>query len=177
MLNLTRLHLERTCVSDVGVGHLAALKQLQYLNLYGTAVTDAALDTLKTLPELKKLYVWQTKISAAGAKSYTHARTDPRQIEQWQHEIERLKQQIKDRQVTFEFGVDPSGVASKSPVNAECPVSGKPIDPARTLIQEGRTVAFCCDDCREKFRQDPMAFADKLAAAVVATGTNAPRTK
>ena len=53
MRNLTRLHLERTAVTDAGLAALGELPELEYLNLYGTAVTDAAL-TPQDLPNLKK---------------------------------------------------------------------------------------------------------------------------
>jgi YHS domain-containing protein len=43
-----------------------------------------------------------------------------------------------------------------------CPVSGKPVDAQKTVLYEGKLVAFCCDDCKAKFQQDPKPFLAKL---------------
>ena len=52
--------------------------------------------------------------------------------------------------------------AGDDPVNKECPVSGKPVDPAVTVSYEGKTVGFCCKGCVKKFNADPKSFAAKL---------------
>ena len=64
--NLTRLHLNRTAVSDRGLPQLAGLQRLEYLNLYGTRVSDAGLESLAALKRLRTLYVWQTRVSDSG---------------------------------------------------------------------------------------------------------------
>ncbi|MBK8977873.1 MAG: hypothetical protein IPM29_18350 [Planctomycetes bacterium] len=61
------------------------------------------------------------------------------------------------------------GDAKPAPINTECPVSGKAIDPAVTSELDGKVVAFCCADCKAKFDADPDAFRSKL-------GLDAPRT-
>ena len=38
-------------------------------------------------------------------------------------------------------------------VNTVCPISGKPVDPACTVVYEGRTYAFAGDACRTKFNE------------------------
>jgi Leucine-rich repeat (LRR) protein len=52
---------------------LAALSELESLNLYGNEVTDALLAKLATLPKLKKLYLWQTKVTEEGVKKLKEA--------------------------------------------------------------------------------------------------------
>lgn len=47
----------------------------------------------------------------------------------------------------------PANVASETQTNSICPISGKPVDPAITLVYEGRTWSFAKDACREKFKQ------------------------
>jgi hypothetical protein len=42
---------------------LSALKQLEYLNLYGTGITDSGLKYLGGLKNLTALYLWQTKVT------------------------------------------------------------------------------------------------------------------
>jgi hypothetical protein len=71
--NLTRLHLENTKITDAGLDHLKGLANLEYLNLYGTQVTDAGIAKLAGLKNLKKLFVWQTKVTDDGAKKLVAA--------------------------------------------------------------------------------------------------------
>ncbi len=73
MKNLTRLHLENTKITDAGLDHLKNLSELEYLNLYGTLVTDAGIAKLAGLKKLKKLFVWETKVTDAGAKKISAA--------------------------------------------------------------------------------------------------------
>ena len=44
----------------------------------------------------------------------------------------------------------------------KCPVSGKPIDPEKTVEYKGKKVYFCCPNCPAAFEKDPEKFADKL---------------
>ena len=48
------------------------------------------------------------------------------------------------------------------PVNTKCPVSGDPVDPAITVVQDGKTVAFCCKDCIAEFKKDPAKYMANL---------------
>ena len=167
MPNLTRLHLERTAITDAGLAGLAGMTSLEYLDLYGTAVSDAGLESLQKLPNLKRLYVWRTKVTPEAAKAFMEARLDRNQLEAWQNEIAQLQARIRDAHVSVELGaVTPAAPAAKAaPVNTQCPVSGKPIDPTKTVVHEGAVVAFCCDDCKAKFEKDPKPFLSKLGAA------------
>jgi YHS domain-containing protein len=57
----------------------------------------------------------------------------------------------------------PATVASSTPVNKKCPISGDDVDPkGKTVQYKGKTVGFCCDDCIEKFNQNPDKYADKI---------------
>jgi YHS domain-containing protein len=56
-------------------------------------------------------------------------------------------------------------LAALPKVQALCPVSKKPIDPAVTMESDGQKVAFCCGGCLEKFRKDPGQFAVALASS------------
>jgi len=66
LTELTRLHLEKTAITDAALPNLAGMKKLEYLNLYGANITDAGLDALGELSALKKLFVWQTKVTLDG---------------------------------------------------------------------------------------------------------------
>lgn len=73
--------------------------------------------------------------------------------------------------------------------NATCPVKGSPVDPKVTLVWNDIEVAFCCADCPEKFKAEPLKYmpallrdlATQLAAAKAQTpgeragGSAAPR--
>jgi hypothetical protein len=163
--NLVRLHLERTAVTDSGLAALEGLGQLEYLNLYGTEITDQGLATLQRLPKLKQLYLWQTHVTPSNALQWAEARVDQAQTLAWQQEIERLKSLVRNQSVVVNLGSTsalPVVANSSSPVNSTCPVSDKPVDPSKSVLYEGRLVAFCCDDCKAKFQQDPKPFLAKL---------------
>jgi YHS domain-containing protein len=56
---------------------------------------------------------------------------------------------------------------ASSPTSAQedttCPVSGKPVDASSpTSKLRGRTVAFCCKNCKAKFDADPAKYVAKL---------------
>ena len=49
---------------------------------------------------------------------------------------------------------------------AECIVCGSYVDPGSHEAKEtykGRTYYFCCDKCREKFKENPEKYATKKA--------------
>jgi uncharacterized membrane protein len=162
--NLSRLHLERTALTDAGLTSLTGLAQLEYLDLYGTAVTDAGLEQLQPLPRLKQLYLWQSQVTPGAAKAFIEARTDKDQIQRWQDEIEQLKAKIKDQAVSVELGtpVAAAPVTNATPMNAQCPISGKPVNPAKSVLHEATLIGFCCDDCKAQFLKDPKPVLAKL---------------
>ena len=165
MPNLARLHLERTGITDTGLAALSGLAELEYLDLYGTRVTDAGLEALRGLPRLSQLYLWGTKVTPAAAKSFADSLPEADDIRKWQAEIEALQTRIQEARVVVDVGTSPAAAAVASepkPVNSACPVSGKPADPANSLVYEGERVAFCCEGCKAKFQQDPRPFLSKL---------------
>ena len=78
---LTRLSLENTRITDVGLPHVKAFIKLQYLNLNGDQITAAGLSPLKGLKELTSIYVYQTLIK--------------------REEIESIKRQFPDSIIEF----------------------------------------------------------------------------
>jgi uncharacterized membrane protein/mono/diheme cytochrome c family protein len=176
MPNLVRLHLERTMVTDSGLDHLSKLAELEYLDLYGTAITDAGLDALQNLPKLKQLYLWQTKVTPDAGKAFVQERTDQDQLDRWQEQIAQLQAKIRDAHINVDLGslTTAASNTNSAPVNTECPVSGKPVDPTKTVVHEGTVIAFCCDDCKAKFQQDPKPILAKLNLAKEAK-TQAPQ--
>ena len=55
----------------------------------------------------------------------------------------------------------PADAAAK-PVNTKCPVSGEDIDASKTIVYQGKTIAFCCPDCEKAFNKDPEKYMAKL---------------
>ena len=56
----------------------------------------------------------------------------------------------------------PADQAAAKPVNDKCPVSGAPVKPGFVSTFEGKTVGFCCNNCKGKFDAEPAKFAGKL---------------
>lgn len=162
MPNLVRLHLERTAISDAGIAALTGLRELEYLNLYGTAVSDTALATLNSLPKLRQVYLWQTEVTPEAAQAFAEARLDREQIAQWEAEIERLQEQIRNQGTVVHLGAPDAAAPAPVSINTICPVSGKLADRAKTSWHEGRLVAFCCDDCKASFAKDPKPHLARL---------------
>jgi len=50
--------------------------------------------------------------------------------------------------------------AAKKPVNRKCPL--KPdvrVDPAQTVVYNGKVIGLCCSDCTDKWKKNPAAYA------------------
>ena len=164
MKNLLRLHLEQTSLGDAALTHLGGLANLEYLNLYATPVTAAGLAQLKPLTKLRQLYLWQTKVPSTAALAFAEARVNKEQARQWQAEIEALRTKLKSQGMVVDIGAPV--VATKEPaakpINTNCPVSGKPVDLAQTVLYEGKLVAFCCEKCKASFEKDAKPYLSKL---------------
>ena len=63
---VTRLHLDETKITDVGLKDVAKLKQLTTLGLAYTKITDVGLKELAKLQKLEYLSLRDTKITKAG---------------------------------------------------------------------------------------------------------------
>lgn len=61
---LSKLYLDQTAVTDVGLAQLQDLEHLKYLNLVGTKVSKSGLETLKKLPSLEQLFIFETATTA-----------------------------------------------------------------------------------------------------------------
>ena len=162
MKNLTRLHLEQTTVTDAGLAALAPLQQLDYLNLYGTHVTDAGLDHLRRLSALHKVYLWQTAVTTNGVLALQRDFSDDIALQTVQSEIKDLQSQLATLRVEVNDGIIPTATVPVTPINTKCPVSGKPIDPTKTVTYKGKVIGFCCDKCIAAFNKNPKACLAKL---------------
>ena len=69
MVNLEKLNLNYTDVTDSGLQQLTGLKKLQELSLSGTKVTPVALRKLLPMPQLSSVVIWNTKIDSTTVVS------------------------------------------------------------------------------------------------------------
>ena len=69
LVNLWKLSLDRTSITDRALAPLEKLQRLESVNLYATAVTDAGLKPLEKLPRLRSVYAWQTLVTPEGAEA------------------------------------------------------------------------------------------------------------
>lgn len=56
-----------------------------------------------------------------------------------------------------------AGIANAAPVNSTCIMSGKPIKDGVTSEYKGKTVGFCCTNCKARFDSNPDKFGKKIA--------------
>lgn len=147
---LRRVHLAETAVGDAGLEHLGALRRLELLNLQGSRVTDAGLAAVAAMPALRKLFVWRTAVTAAGAQAVGRDHPD----------LNVDRGDYAEARLAAAATLAAAKAAPARPANARCPVTGRLVDPAVTLEHGGRTLGFCCGDCRTRFAADPAAFPD-----------------
>src|SRR5947207_16027813 len=48
------------------------------------------------------------------------------------------------------------------PINKVCPLTGKDVNPTKTVEYEKQLIGFCCDDCKGKFESDPKKYIGKV---------------
>ena len=158
---LTELNLKDTKITDKGVTLLPEMQKLEWLNLFGTAVTDQSIDKLKDFTGLKKVYLTGTKVTAEGVAKLREALPET--------------QVFSDHDSAFTFpknvGQPPKPESEKTPdekvgagkpINTKCPVSGAAIKPGFVSTYKGKTIGFCCNNCKGKFDANPEKFASKL---------------
>ncbi|MEY2835790.1 MAG: hypothetical protein RLZZ557_1452 [Bacteroidota bacterium] len=76
LVNLRRLDVRSTGVSDRFVETIAGLDKLEYLNLVGTALTDEGLKRLMPMKALKKVYCWNTDVTPDAVRFCSQQRPD-----------------------------------------------------------------------------------------------------
>ena len=69
LVNLWKLSLDRTAITDRALVPLANLQRLETVNVYATQVSDAGLAPLGKLARLRSVYAWKTRVTPQGADS------------------------------------------------------------------------------------------------------------
>ena len=62
----------------------------------------------------------------------------------------------------FKKGKLPGEISFDDPINKVCPLTGKDINPTKTVEYEKQLIGFCCDDCKGKFESDPKKYIGKV---------------
>ena len=105
LTDLEELDLHGTEISDAGLGYLKNLTRLRKLNLLGADVTDAGLEQLSGLRELEELNLYRTKITNAGLeklKRFPRLRElDLRYTRATQAGVEDLRAALPDARLAF----------------------------------------------------------------------------
>jgi len=159
MPHLARLDLRATGVGDTELAALADHARLVELVLAQTALSDAAVDTLLALPALEHVFLWSSGIGPDGRARLARERPTL-SVNDGQRPAAAVLEE--EPEVELKRPLPAGESAALAPINASCPVSGSPVDPAFRVVHDGRVIGFCCPDCPGKFWDDPAAFAAKL---------------
>ena len=166
MPRLRRLDLRQTSIGDVGLAWFEGHKNLEELVLVRTGVTDASTSTLLNLPALRRLWIWESQVTPT---SRALLRSDRPEL--FVDAGDTADSTALETEADLVLTGDAPPVDGPPPevdltalklVNDTCPVSGSPVDPAFTILYEGRAIGFCCPNCPKTFWLDPVPFLEKL---------------
>ena len=160
--------LRRLDLSYAGVdrdGLVAATKAgtLTELTLVSTDLSAQAAEHILTVESLQHLHVWDSNIPVDIIEQLRDHRP-ALAVNEGSVDVP------PPLEVEPEFKPGPPAVvaqlASLTPVNTVCPVSGKPVDPKFAIVYEDQVVGFCCNQCPTQFWADPTAFSIKADRAI-----------
>jgi len=162
MPELTKLDLRGTKVTAGGLRKLQGHGKLAELVLGETRLSAEAVASIASLPSLRRLSVWKCGLDEGTVKTLRE-RCANVVIDAGDHS----ETQVLEEEPPLALSNDappPPGAKPKSsavaavPINQVCPVSGKPVDPAHTVVDQGKTIGFCCEKCAAKFSANPEQF-------------------
>lgn len=162
MAVLTRLNLKDSDITDAGLAELPDMPKLSWLNLFGTEVTDAGLEALKKYGTIEKLYLTGTKVSAEGVSTLRQAMPNAQIFSD--HDGQFQFTPVTPEATPGDPAKDDKAAAkpANQPVNEKCPVAGAPAKAEFVSTFEGKTIGFCCPNCKSKFDANPAQFKAKL---------------
>eukprot|EP00752_Nemacystus_decipiens_P016075 g14371.t1 len=159
---LTSLSLKDTAITDAGLAELPELFSLTWLNLFGTEITDAGLASLEKYDLLEKLYLTGTKVTAEGVEKLRQALPDTEVFSDHDGQFELTPVTPEAKPNDPAEGDETTAAAPANLINTKCPVSGAAVKEGFVSTFEGKTVGFCCNNCKGQFDLDPQKFAEKL---------------
>ncbi len=155
MPRLQRLDLCDTRFTTAGLTSLAGHPALAELVLARTSLDATAVDALLALPALRSVRLWGAGLDAAALQRLAAAR--PGLDIDADSDGESLALEVEPP-VAVAKAAAAAPTPALTPVNAMCPVSGEPVNPAFLIVDEGRVVGFCCKDCPGRFFADPQRY-------------------
>ncbi|HIF31900.1 MAG: hypothetical protein ABGX22_28090 [Pirellulaceae bacterium] len=119
--NIVWLNLSNTKITDAGLGHLKNLKKLRWLHLEKTEIGDEAIGNLASLPNLEYLNLYATKITDKSLERLRGC-TKLKRLYVWQTDVTdsgvaRLEKRLPE--LTIVRGVDLSKLAALFPAEVE----------------------------------------------------------
>ena len=160
---LRRLDLSYAGVDRDGLAAATQAGTLTELTLVGTNLSAQAAEHILTVESLKHLHVWDSNIPVQIIEQLRDHRPALAVNEGSVDAPQPLE-------VEPEFKPGPPAIvatlASLTPVNTVCPVSGNPVDPKFAIVYEDQVVGFCCNQCPTQFWADPTAFSIKADRAI-----------
>jgi mono/diheme cytochrome c family protein/YHS domain-containing protein len=164
---LERLDLRKTDVDDAALASLRGHARLEELVLVHTKLTDASVATLLALPALKRVYLWESGITPDSIAHLSSERPKLAIVSDDAHASTALETEpplklTNEAPIPAADAKSAHAATSLAPVNATCPVSGKPVDKKYSVVFEGRVIGFCCAKCPIEFWADPQKFTSKL---------------
>ena len=166
MPRLAHLDMRNTGGESMALAPLRNSKSITSLNLAGTTLAAPDWVALAEMKSLKRVHLWGTGISDADLKTLSELRPDlailglgiegdaPIEMEP---EVD-FTRFVPDAGSEEEAPPEGELTADAAPENTTCPVSDKPVDPAFTVVHEGRTIGFCCANCPKPFLADPAKY-------------------
>jgi uncharacterized membrane protein/mono/diheme cytochrome c family protein len=182
LIRLEAINLHATNVTDAGLVTLRALPRLRSLYLWQTDVTPEAVAKLaEHQTDQRKIARWKSEIasleasiraehftanmgasppadatSAAGQITAAVIKT-PLQLPKIPAAVANAAENGRSLTIEDKNGRIDATVPAE-PVNARCPVSGEAVNESVTELVDGRSIAFCCESCREEFKAEPAKF-------------------
>ncbi len=160
---LRQLDLSYAGVDRDGLAAATQAQTLTELTLVGANLSAQAAEHILSVESLQQLHVWDSNIPVEI-------------IEQLRDHRPALAVNEGSVDVPAPLEVEPefkpgppaivATLASLTPVNSVCPVSGDPVDPKFAIVYEGQVVGFCCEQCPGRFWADPSAFLIKADRAI-----------
>jgi len=157
---LRRLDLSYAGVDRDGLAAATEAGILTELTLVGANLSVQAAEHILTVESLQHLHVWDSNIPVEIIEQLRDHRPAIA-VNEGSIEV----QAPLEVEPEFKPG-PPTIVASLTPVNSVCPVSGDPIDPKFAIVYEGQVVGFCCRQCPGRFWADPSALPIKADRAI-----------
>ena len=155
---LERLDLRDTQVDDAALAKLAGHATLRELVLARSSITTASVPLLLALPKLEHVFVWGCTLSPEDlarlrgrAGLVVDAGDKPDAVLAEVEPVPKFTNELPSPDA-------PPPGDPNAPINANCPITGSPVNAKYTRTFEGRVIGFCCPNCPKSFWTEPAKY-------------------